>query len=111
MRPVELQDALGKTQAVERIAQLQKANSENEQRQVIQNAAQKTQDVQRKPTPTAHPDEVVLHRDRDKDKEGRKKKQKPDEQADAAAALNAGTKTSPRDEDEPLPPPELDITV
>ena len=102
VRAIELLDSLGKTPAVERIAQLQKANSENEQRQVIQSEGQKHEDAQRKATPASHSDEVVLHRDRDKDKDKDKKKQPvvpaPDEGADT-------------DDEEPLPPPELDITV
>jgi hypothetical protein len=87
---------------VERIAQLQKANSENEQRQVIQSEGQKKDDAKRKATPATHNDEVVLHRDRDTDKD-KKKKQQPvvPERAD----------TADRDNEEPLPPPELDITV
>jgi len=105
VRPVELQDALGKTPAVERIAQLQKANSENEQRQVIQTEGQKHDDAQRKAIPAQHSDEVVLHRDRDeaKDKDKKDKKQHP-ESSDKDAAANT-------DDSEPLPPPELDITV
>lgn len=105
VRPVELQDALGKTQAVERIAQLQKANSENEQRQVIQSEGQKRDDAERKAMPAAHSDEVVLHREpadkKDKDKE--KKKNQPETPANDEAAKD--------DDTEPLPPPELDITV
>lgn len=104
VRPVELQDALGKTQAVERIAQLQKANSENEQRQVIQTEGQKHDDAQRKAVPTAHSDEVVLHRDRDNPKDkGKKKKDHTVTPAQNAAADD--------NDQDPLPPPELDITV
>ena len=104
VRAVELLDSLGKTPAVERIAQLQKANSENEQRQVIQSEGQKKEDAQRKATPTAHSDEVVLHRDRDTDKDkDKKKKQQP--------VVPAEAETADRDDEEPLPPPELDITV
>jgi len=104
VRPVELQDALGKTPAVERIAQLQKANSENEQRQVIQTEGQKHDDAQRKAVPTAHSDEVVLHRDHgnEKDKDKRKKKQ---------SITPAQNDAANEDDQEPLPPPELDITV
>ena len=49
VRPVELQDNLAKTPAVERIAQLQKSDPENEQRQVIQSTGQKTQDARGAP--------------------------------------------------------------
>ena len=104
VRAVELLDSLGKTPAVERIAQLQKSNSENEQRQVIQSEGQKNEDGQRKATPASHSDEVVLHRDRDKDKgKDNKKKEQPviPEEADAGD----------QDDQDPLPPPELDITV
>ena len=105
VRPVELQDALGKTQAVERIAQLQKANAENEQRQVIQSEGQKHEDDQRKATPASHSDEVVLHREHGdkKDKDKQKKKEQPEEPAPDTATSG--------DDAEPLPPPELDITV
>jgi hypothetical protein len=105
VKPVELQDALGKTQAVERIAQLQKANPENEQRQAIQSAGQKTEDAHRKPPPAAHSDEVVLHRDSEREKENKKKQQQSDRPARQADTTKGVT------DDEALPPPELDITV
>jgi len=105
VRPVELQDALGKTQAVERIAQLQKANSENEQRQVIQSEGQKHDDAERKAMPAAHSDEVVLHRDPTDKKD--KDKQKKKDQAETPAKNEAAKD----DDSESLPPPELDITV
>jgi hypothetical protein len=104
VRPVELQDALGKTPAVERIVQLQKTDPENEQRVVMQNTGQKTQESQRKPVAATHTDEVVLHRDRNQEKKHKndKKGEKPAEEEDAA--------TTDTDE-EPPPPPQLDITI
>ena len=105
VRPVELQDTLGKTPAVERIAQLQKANSENEQRQAIQSAGQKTEDAQHRPAPAAHSDEVILHRDRERDKENKKKQHQSDHPVRQAESTDGVT------DDETLPPPELDITV
>ena len=109
VRPVELQDTLAKTPAVERIAQQQKANSENEQRQAIQNAGQKADDDQHKADPAHHSDEAILHRERDK-KDDRKKRRPDDAKESRDAATPHGTTDAAGDADE-LPPPDLDITV
>lgn len=105
VRPVELQDALGKTPAVERIAQLQKSNSENEQRQVIQTEGDKHAEENRKAVPAKHNDEVVLHREHGDRKDNDKKKR--EEQSEPPAIDEAASD----DNTESLPPPELDITV
>jgi hypothetical protein len=110
VRPVELQDAIAKTPAAERITQLQKAGPENDQRQSLLIASQKTQEAQHKTTPTVHPDEVILHRDRpEKDK---KKRGKNEHQENRDEDGDIGDRKHPPANDEPpLPPPVLDITV
>lgn len=80
VRPVELQDVFAKTQAAERIQQLQKSHLENQQRQAAADTARKAQAEQRKPVPQAKTDEVILHHDQEKRDSGKKKK-KPDEAA------------------------------
>lgn len=109
VRPVELQDAIAKTPAAERITQLQKAGPENDQKYALLIGGQKTQEAQRKATPTVHPDEVILHRDRpsgDKKKGGKKK---PGE--DTEEHGDDAQQQKPPDDETPLPPPVLDITV
>jgi hypothetical protein len=108
VRPVELQDNLAKTPAVERITHLQKSDPENEQRQVIQSTGQKAQDAQRKPVPATHTDEVVLHRDRER--EAKKRKDKREKDAGDREAEKE-TKSEDDTDDTQNPPPALDITV
>ena len=111
VRPVELQDNLAKTPAVERIAQLQKSDPENEQRQVIQSTGQKTQDAQRKPVPATHTDEVVLHRDREREK-GKRKGKRGKGAADDDDQASAKERESDDDANgDQQPPPVLDITI
>jgi hypothetical protein len=109
VRPVELQDAIAKTPAAERIAQLQKAGPENDQRQSLLVGGQKAHEAQHKTTPAVHPDEVILHCDHPgggKKKRGKNKGQESqDEHGD-----DTDRKSAPDDEP-PLPPPVLDITV
>lgn len=80
VRPVELQDLFAKTQAAERITQLQKTHLENQQRQAAADTARKAQADQRKPVPLPKTDEVILHHDQEKRDRGKKKK-KPDDAA------------------------------
>ena len=110
IRPVELQDALSKTQAVEKISQSQKANPENEQRNAIAAEAKRTQDTQRRTLAPTHSDEVILHRDRQNDK-----KNKKDKASGEDAEQNEETEPTPDDrdtsQDDETPPPVLDIKV
>jgi len=104
VRPVELQDAFGKTPAVEKIVEAQKANPENEQRANLVSAERKSAEEERKAIPAQHSDEVILHKEKpDEDKQKRQNKQ------------SGETDEEPHDEsdshDEPLAPPSLDITV
>lgn len=105
MRPVELQDTLGKTPAVEKIAQTQKANPDNEQRQAAISAETKSKEQVRQTPESPRSDEVILHREDDKDKDrgqGRKHKDttKPDDEPEPD-----------QDPNRPAGPPSLDITV
>jgi hypothetical protein len=115
VRPVELQDTLGKTPAVERITQLQKANPENEQRQVMQSTGQKAQEAQRRPVPATHTDEVVLHRERQKEEkkkqEGEKDKQEKQATIDEHGAAADDDESQGDDDERQIPPPVLDITI
>jgi hypothetical protein len=91
VRPVELQDVFAKTQAAERITQLQKAQPENQQRQAAAETTQKSQEHQRKPVKSTHADEVVLHREKDqKDKKKKKKKNGESEELDGEASNESG---------------------
>jgi hypothetical protein len=81
VRPVELQDVFAKTQAAERITQLQKSQPENQQQQAAAETTRKNQAQQRKPVPSARTDEVILHREQDA-KEKKDKKKQSREKAD-----------------------------
>ncbi|MBI5867636.1 MAG: hypothetical protein HZB43_05005 [candidate division Zixibacteria bacterium] len=110
VQPIELQDVLAKTQAAERITQLQKASPENDQRQSLLIAGQKASEAQHKATPAVHPDEVILHRNPEEEKK-RKKEKKGDKAPKEGTDEDADKIPPAMDEEPPLPPPVLDITV
>lgn len=104
VRPVELQDAFGKTPAVEKIVQSQKANPENEQRANLVTAERKSEQAQRQAEPAKHSDEVILHKDKpEEDKKNKQQEKEHETDEDAQDEAKA--------DDEPLAPPSLDITV
>ena len=104
VRPVELQDVFSKTQAAERITQLQKAHPENQQQQAATETGRKNQAQQRKPVPSARTDEVILHCEKDKEK--REKKKTANEDADdekETAQSAADEEETPDGDDQPEP--------
>lgn len=109
VRPIDLQDALSKTQAVLKVTESLRANPENEQRTALILTDQKHKDDQKKPTPTQHSDEVILHRDKPDQQERDEGKQKANDE-ELSQEQSAGRPDDIED-DEPLPPPSLDITV
>ncbi len=108
VRPIDLQDALSKTQAVLKITESLRANPENEQRTALVLTDQKNKDDQKKPVPTQHSDQVILHREKpDQKDKGESQEHAGDETEDQESQVAAEDKN----DDEPLPPPSLDITV
>lgn len=120
VRPVELQDVFAKTQAAERIQQLQKSHLENQQHQAAANTARKAHADQRKPVPLAKTDEVILHH-KDEKRDHDKKKKKPDDTAkdvenkdDTRNDKSAQTdlqKSRAGDGNQAEEPPSLDLTA
>ncbi|MBD3297683.1 MAG: hypothetical protein GF341_03430 [candidate division Zixibacteria bacterium] len=108
VRPIDLQDALSKTQAVLKITESLRANPENEQRTALVLTDQKNKDDQKKPTPTQHSDQVILHREKPDHREKGESQEQADDGTEEQESHNAADST---DDDEPLPPPSLDITV
>ena len=116
VRPVELQDLFSKTQAAERVTELQKAHTENQQRQAASETAHRADDQQRKTVASTKSDEVILHRDHDeKDKKDKKKKledEGEDTQSQSQAEHDDGSQ--PEDAEPTAPqerPPSLDLTA
>lgn len=120
VRPVELQDVFAKTQAAERIQQLQKSHLENQQHQAAADTARKARADQRKPVPPAKTDEVILHHEEEK-RDRDKKKKKPDDRAkdvenkdktknDESAQADL-QKSRAGDGSESKEPPSLDLTA
>jgi len=117
VRPVELQDVFAKTQAAERVADTQRAQPENDQRQAAETGQRQTEAARRKPVPPPKGDEVILHREKRKDDEKEKKKC-PDQDGSQDGANNSqnqsnagadATRNVNYDEDEP--PHSIDVTV
>jgi hypothetical protein len=112
VRPIDLQDALSKTQAVVKVTEMQRTAPENEQRTALILSDQKNKDDQKKPIPAQHSDEVILHKDKPEQDDSHGSSEKETEE-------NIEKEQDPTLEDdhddrvdgEPLPPPSLDITV
>ncbi|GAB4317129.1 MAG: hypothetical protein Kow0074_05540 [Candidatus Zixiibacteriota bacterium] len=109
VRPIDLQDVLSKTQAVLKVTESLRANPENEQRTALVMTSQKNKEDQKKPTPTQHSDEVVLHRDKP-DQQGKEPSNQDSTEEDTAQDEPADAERGD-DPGNPLPPPSLDITV
>jgi hypothetical protein len=104
VRPVELQDALAKTPAIEKIAQAQKANPDNEQRQNAIAAENKNKEHVHQATEPPKSDEVILHREENKEDQKGKNQQHRDE-------ADKDKPADDQDADGPVDPPSLDITA
>ena len=76
MRPIALQDNLAKTQAAERMNQIQKAHGEMEQRLTADALKEKTTADMEKTRESQKTDMVIIRDDEEKEKEKRKKKDK-----------------------------------
>ena len=80
MRPIELQDNLSKTQAAEKVNQIQKAHSEMEQRLAASALKEKSASGMDKPHATEQTDMVIIHKDDEKEKEKKKHQEKREKQ-------------------------------
>jgi hypothetical protein len=94
VRPIDMQDNLSKTQAVERMNQIQKSSGEIGQRTAANALKARTQAELEKTRASEKTDMVIIHHDKEKDqKEDQDKKKKQDE----------------TDETEETPPDHLDL--
>lgn len=77
VRPIDLQDNLSKTQAAERMNQIQKAHGEMGQRQVADALKEKTSADMKKTTASEKSDMVIIRKDKDKDNPEQKGQKRP----------------------------------
>jgi len=75
VRPIDIADHLAKTQAAEKVNQIQKAAPDMDQRQFALQLEGKLLQKQQQTTPTAKTDEVIIHRDNAKQEQKKKKDQ------------------------------------
>lgn len=75
VRPIEIQDNLGKTLAAEKITQLEKSQPELAQRETKETVRRKQIEQQRKSQELEKSDEVIIHREKDQKKNGKEQKQ------------------------------------
>jgi len=105
VRPVEIQDALAKTPAIEKIVQGQKANPDNEQKMAAAAGEHKHKEHVSQTTEPPRSDEVILHREENKEEE-KHKNQKPKNQSNKGEEEDKD-----KHDDTPPEPPSLDITA
>lgn len=74
MRPVELQDNLAKTQAAERMNQIQKAHGEMDLRQATAALREKAASNLEKPHPNEKADMVIINKDQEESRRDRRSK-------------------------------------
>lgn len=75
VRPIDIADHLAKTQAAEKVNQIQKSAPDMDQRQFALQLEGKLIQKQQQPTPAPKTDEVIIHRDKQKQDQEKKKKQ------------------------------------
>ena len=76
VRPIDIADHLAKTQAAEKVNQIQKAAPNMDQRQFALQLESKLIHKQEQAAPTVKTDEVIIHRDNPKKEQQQKKKDK-----------------------------------
>lgn len=82
VRPIDLQDNLSKTQAAERMNQIQKAHGEMGQRQVADALKEKASADMEKAKASEKTDMVIIRKDREKGEADREDKRQKKENAD-----------------------------
>ncbi len=88
VRPIDIADHLAKTQAAEKVNQIQKAAPEMDQRQFALQLDGKLIQKRQQPTPAARTDEVIIHRDSQKREQEKKKKKDDEEKTKSEAHLD-----------------------
>ncbi|MCK4657498.1 MAG: hypothetical protein KAT85_10715 [candidate division Zixibacteria bacterium] len=78
VRPIDIADHLAKTQAAEKVNQIQKAAPDMDQRQFALQLEGKLIRKHEQANPTVKTDEVIIHRDNPKKEQQQKKKKDED---------------------------------
>ncbi len=102
MRPIDLQHSLAKTQAAERIAQIQKAHGEVGQKQIAEAFKKQAADAMNKAKATEKADMVIIGNEENEERQKEKNKKKK------MNLQNETNKTSEPNEDDATE--HLDIT-
>lgn len=76
VRPIDVQDNLAKTQAAERLAQIQKAHGEVGQKQIAEAFKKQAADAMKKAHEAGKADMVIISNEEHEEKEKKKKKKK-----------------------------------
>lgn len=84
VRPIDLQDNLSKTQAAERMNQIQKAHGEMGQRQVADALKERTTAEAEKTRASEKTDMVIIRKDQEKENRRRKEKHDRNEKREEA---------------------------
>ena len=84
VRPIDLQDNLSKTQAAEKMNQIQKAHGEMAQRQVADALKEKASAELEKAKAGEKTDMVIIRKEQDKEKSDRRDKKRKDDARDQA---------------------------
>ncbi len=79
VRPIDLQDNLSKTQAAERMNQIQKAHGEMGQRQVADSLREKALEDLKRAKASEKTDMVVIRKDQEREKREQAHKEKRDD--------------------------------
>ncbi len=82
VKPVALQDNLGKTPAAERIAQIEKSQPELAQRETKNSVQRRNVEQQKKATAPEKGDEVIIHKDQQQKQDESKKQNKENQSED-----------------------------
>ncbi len=111
VKPIALQDNLGKTRAAERIAQLEKSQPELAQRETKDSVQRKNVEQQKKTTAPEKGDEVIIHRDhqQEKDESEKKKKDQQSSESDTKVPYDPNPDDEGEDPAQPRPGSNLDV--
>ena len=88
VRPIDIADHLAKTQAAEKVNQIQKAAPDMDQRQFALQLEGKMVQRQQQPTPAPRTDEVIIHRDRQEREQEKKEKKDEEKKGKSDARLD-----------------------
>jgi len=83
VRPIAIQDNLGKTLAAEKITQVEKSQPELAQRETKETVRRKNVEQQRKPQEAEKSDEVIIHHEKRQQQNGKGQGREPEAETPA----------------------------